>query len=298
MPSAIEIESLTKYYGTTVGVESLTLSAEEGEIFGFLGPNGAGKTTCIRLLMNFIKPESGSIRIFGEEVKWGDYRYRRDIGYLPGDLHLPRGLSGEWLLDYWADLNGGEAPLRGRSMEALALSRKDLQRKVREYSRGMRQKLGLVGALQCRPRLAVLDEPTEGLDPLVKHSLLELLEEIRREGSAIFFSSHILSEVEHIADTAAIIRKGRLAACSSIEELKHRRKKEVAITFRTEGSIDGFLRRYPCEAVRDNLKLRLLAGGRLEELITALEGVAIEDIEISEPSLEDIFLEYYYDASV
>ena len=289
----IEIENLTKFYGGTVGVENLTLSVPEGEIFGFLGPNGAGKTTAIRLLMNFIRPDSGSINIFGQRLKWGDYRYLADIGYLPGELSLPGSVTGGALLDYWSGLNGGEPRARGRLLEALSFSKADLKRKVREYSRGMKQKLGVTGALQNLPRLAVLDEPTSGLDPLVRHALLELLKETRREGCAIFFSSHILSEVEQIADSTAIIRRGSLTASSSLEDLKRRRRKEARVVFRNESDIDDFLTKYPCKNRRERRMVSLISKGGIEELISVLSEYEIDDLTITDSSLEEIFLEYY-----
>ncbi|NQS96926.1 MAG: ABC transporter ATP-binding protein [candidate division Zixibacteria bacterium] len=293
MSTAVKITDLTRFFGETVGIQDLDLSVSEGEIFGFLGPNGAGKTTTIRLLMNFIRPNRGSIEILGEELNWGDYRYHRNIGYLPGEAVLPGGFTGEALLGYWSSLSGGEPAARKRALEALAFPAKDLKRKAREYSRGMKQKLGIIGAIQHFPKLLILDEPTSGLDPLVKHSFLELLKEMKAEGRTIFFSSHILSEVEHIADTAAIIREGKLVTKASIEDMKAMRHKNVRIHFSAASEAEIFLERYPCASVKDGKMLSFISDGNLKRLLEALQGIDVVDLNISDPDLEEIFLQYY-----
>jgi len=295
MPAIIETQELTRRFGSTLAVDDLNLLVPEGEIFGFLGPNGAGKTTTIRILMNFIRPSDGKVSIFNQELRWGDYLYRKNIGFLPGDLSLPPHYSGEVFLTYWGELSGGKTPLQGRCLQALALSRGDLGKKIRDYSSGMRQKLGITAALQHHPRLIILDEPTGGLDPLVKHSFLELLKELKASGSTIFFSSHILSEVEQVADTTAIIRRGRLVVEGKIEQLKHKRHKQVSIVFKNREDLDEFIRRYPCQYDDHNLKLQLISGGDINALLKALEGLDIADIDIIDPTLEDIFLQYYND---
>ncbi len=296
MPAIVEISGLSKSFGRTIGVKELNFSVEEGEIFGFLGPNGAGKTTTIRLMMNFIRPDSGQIYIFGKAVKWGDYKYKREIGYLPGELRLPPGVKGGALLDYWNEMSKGGKSERDRWLKALDFKPDDLHRYTREYSRGMRQKLGVIGALQNHPRLAVLDEPSEGLDPLVKHSFLEELKKLGDEGCTIFFSSHVLSEVEHLADTAGIIRKGTLVSKEGIEDLKSRQlRKKVNLHFIHEADLMEFLRRYPCQAERNHLHLSYISDKTPNDLINALHGLDIADFTISQPDLEEIFLEYYQD---
>jgi len=293
MPPIVETDNLTRYYGKTVGIDNLSLSVEEGRIFGFLGPNGAGKTTAISILMNFLKPDSGTVKIFGRPVKWGDYTYLRRIGFLPGELALPNGFTGELLLKRWAELSGGKTPMRTKALDALALSEKDLKRKTREYSTGMKQKLGIVGALQHLPELIILDEPTGGLDPLVKHSFLELLKEMKNHGSTIFFSSHILSEVEQIADSTAIIRNGKLVVESNIDDLKHKQHKHVYLAFKTEQDLTDFIGKYPCSPQIDGLTVRFLAPMDVTSLLKALNGTNLSDLNITTPTLEDIFLQYY-----
>jgi len=295
MNTVIETQKLTRRFGQTAAVDGLDLQVGEGEIFGFLGPNGAGKTTTIRMLMNFIRPTRGKASILGRELRWGDYSYRKDIGFLPGDLYLPRHYSGEVFLKYWGELSGRKAVLQERCVQVLALESSDLRKKIQEYSSGMRQKLGITAALQHHPRLIILDEPTGGLDPLVKHSFLELLKELKESGSTIFFSSHILSEVEQVADRTAIIRRGKLAAEGKIEQLKHRGQKRVSIVFRTLEARDKFAGRYECKTQNRDLKVQMLTSGEISVLLKALEGIEIVDINIVEPTLEDIFLQYYND---
>ena len=296
MPLIIETQGLTKYYGSTVGIEDLSLDVEEGEIFGFLGPNGAGKTTTISILMNFLKPGRGSLKILGQPVKWGDYDYRRQIGFLPGELALPNGFTGELLLKRWGELSGGSAPMLKKCLQVLGLSEKDLKRKTREYSTGMKQKLGIAAALQHLPKLIILDEPTGGLDPLVKHAFLELLQEMQKLGSTIFFSSHILSEVEQIADSTAIIRNGKIVVESNIEDLKHKQHKHVFIAFKTRKDLEEFTGRYDCSPQVEGLTVRFLAPMEINRLLKAVNGVNIADFNVTTPTLEDIFLQYYEDA--
>ena len=295
MPAIIETENLTKYYGKNVGIENLSLTVEQGEIFGFLGPNGAGKTTTINVLMNFLKPDAGDFRILGKSVGWGDYSYKKDIGFLPGELALPPAFTGVALLNYWKKFNGGEAPLQQRCLSALSLSEKELKRKTKEYSTGMKQKLGIVGALQHRPKLVILDEPTAGLDPLVKHSFLDLLKEFKSAGTTVFFSSHVLSEIEQVTDTTAIIRNGTLVIKSRIEDLKHTYHKRVSITFANSEELNKFTSHYECEHQLAGSKIDFIAPGNIEEMLNAVTGLHISDMNISDPTLEDIFLKYYDD---
>jgi len=289
----IEISSLIRYFGDLAAVNGLYISVETGVIYGFLGPNGSGKTTTIRMMMNFIKPNTGKIKILGDELKWGNFSFLKNIGYLPGEVRLPNHLSGKKLLDYWEALSGRKADRRDLLLERLSLTGEDLHKKTGEYSRGMKQKLAIVGAIQCSPELLILDEPTEGLDPLVKHSFLELLKELKQTGTSIFFSSHILSEVEQIADIAGIIRKGKLVANSSIEEFRHHGGKKVEILFADEIHAQKFLEKCVCNCTRVKNKVNLFLEKNINSLFEVLVDFEIVDINISNPTLEDIFLEYY-----
>ncbi|MFL5679602.1 MAG: ABC transporter ATP-binding protein, partial [Chloroflexota bacterium] len=224
---AIETRGLTKRYGhrrrpglpggkrggkTLVALDDLAINVRHGEIFGFLGPNGAGKSTTIRLLLGYLHATAGSASVLGFDAARDSVEIRRRVGYLPGGIALYDALTGERLLDYLGRLTGRPPVRRAELLDRLELSEASLRRPVRDYSRGMRQKIGIVQALQHDPELAILDEPTEGLDPLMQRAFYEILEELRASGRTIFFSSHVLSEVERVCDRVAIIRGGRLVA--------------------------------------------------------------------------------------
>ena len=212
-------------------LDRVSITVREGEIFGFLGPNGAGKSTTIRILLGFVHPTAGRATVLGRDVLTDGIEIRRRVGYLPGGIALYDTMTGDALLDYLADLYGRPAPLRADLLDRLELSAADLRRQVRDYSRGMRQKLGIVQALQHDPELAVLDEPTEGLDPLMQRAFYDILDERRAAGRTVFVSSHVLSEVERICDRVAIIRAGQIVALSDVAELLARRRRHVEIRF-------------------------------------------------------------------
>src|SRR3954470_4460105 len=246
MTFAIETAGLAKHYGQTPGaiaslrarlgmpphatvraLEALDIAVREGEVFGFLGPNGAGKSTTIRLLLGFLHPTAGSARVLGLDAVRDTVAIRRRLGYLPSGIALYDTLTGAQLLDYLAALSG-RPPVRRRQLcDGLELSAATLKRPVRDYSRGMRQKIGIVQALQHDPELAILDEPTEGLDPLMQRAFYEILDVLKAEGRTIFFSSHVLSEVERVCDRVAIIRRGQLIATEAVPALLARRKRNV-----------------------------------------------------------------------
>lgn len=293
MQNILRTENLTRRFGKTVGIDGLNLTVEEGEIFGFLGPNGAGKTTTIRIVMNFLRADAGCVELFGERIKWGDYEYRRAIGFLPGELALPSVFTGEELLDYWRDLSGGKADMRDICLNALGMDKPALKRRTHEYSTGMKKKLGITGALQHNPKLVILDEPTNGLDPLVKHAFLELLKEMREKGSTIFFSSHNLPEVEQIADRTAIIRRGKLVVEAPIADLKHRHHKNITVSFKDKNELERFVKEAAFSYSMEGLTVKFMAAGELEPVLRALCGKQISDLNITNPALEDIFLKYY-----
>src|SRR3954471_21805201 len=248
MTLAIETAGLTKHYGQASGsiaslrarlgmpphatvraLESLDIAVREGEVFGFLGPNGAGKSTTIRLLLGFLHPTAGSARVLGLDTVRDSVAIRRRLGYLPSGIALYDTLTGAQLLDYLAALSGRPPVRRTQLCDALELSAATLKRLVRDYSRGMRQKIGIVQALQHDPELAILDEPTEGLDPLMQRAFYEILDDLRTAGRTIFFSSHVLSEVERVCDRVAIIRGGRLVALQDVTSLLEHRKRNVEL---------------------------------------------------------------------
>src|SRR5215216_5081244 len=245
---AIETVGLTKYYGRRSrlasplldrlrlstsppipALESLDIAVREGEIFGFLGPNGSGKSTTIRLLLGFLHPTSGSGRVLGLDTVRDSVAIRGRVGYLPSGIALYDTLTGEQLLDYLGALSGRPASRRAELCHRLELSARTLKRLVRDYSRGMRQKVGIVQALQHDPELAILDEPTEGLDPLMQRAFYAILDTLKSAGRTIFFSSHVLSEVERVCDRVAIVRRGRLVALQDVASLLEHRKRNVEI---------------------------------------------------------------------
>ena len=229
MTALIETERLTKSYGSHRGIIELDLAVEEGEAFGFLGPNGAGKTTTIRTLLDHLRPTSGHARIFGIDTHENPMAIHARVGYLPGEFVLYDKLTGGQTIEYFANLRGGvDAAYQADLVERLDI---DPSRKFREYSKGNKQKIGLVIALQHKPELLILDEPTSGLDPLVQQTFYEVIREAKADGRTIFLSSHILSEVEKTCDRVAIIRDGRLARVGRVEELRDLAHHQVEIVF-------------------------------------------------------------------
>lgn len=293
MPTlAVETEHLVRDFGSVRALDSLDLQVEAGQIFGFLGPNGAGKTTTIRLLLDLIRPTSGRARVLGFDCQRQSLEVRRRCGYLPGELHLYEGLSGKGFLDFFASLRPDQldvAYLR-RVVEQLGL---DLSKQVRAYSKGNRQKLCLVQALMYRPELLILDEPTSGLDPLVQHQVWSVLEEVADEGRTVFFSSHVLSEVERICKRVGIIRGGKLVAVEEVANLKGRSVHLIEVTFDQPVPEDAFA--LPGVTVLDHngATVRLQVRGQLDEVVKTLARFTVVDVRTEQPSLEDVFLHYY-----
>jgi ABC-2 type transport system ATP-binding protein len=305
---ALETAGLTKHYGRGSrlirALESLDLVVRKGEVFGFLGPNGSGKSTTIRLLLGFLHPTAGRGRVLGLDTVRDSVAIRRRIGYLPGGIALYDTLTGERLLDYLGELTG-RPPVRRRELcERLELSPSTLKRLVRDYSRGMRQKIGIVQALQHDPELAILDEPSEGLDPLMQRAFYEILDALKAEGRTIFFSSHVLSEVERVCDRVAIVRQGRLVALEETVVLLARRKRNVQMRF---SGVPPLLDGVPgVSAVErsDGLAsgpegphyLRCRVEGDVGPFLAAIAGAGVEDLTIEPARLEEAFLEYYDEA--
>jgi ABC-2 type transport system ATP-binding protein len=303
--AVIETFGLTKFYGGgrsltlrrrehVRALEDLTVAVQDGEVFGFLGPNGSGKTTTIRLLLGLIHPTSGSARVLGHDIRSESIEIRRQTGYLPGGIALYDTLSGEQVLDYLARLYGRGTPLRNELVDRLEMSRRTLKRLVRDYSRGMRQKIGIIQALQHDPPLAILDEPTEGLDPLMQRAFYDVLEERRGSGRTIFFSSHVLSEVERVCDRVAIIRAGQLVALSNVSELLARRRRSVDMR------VEGAAPQLQSVAGVSDLQLRdgrvtLQIEGDMAPFLAAICGARVTDLTIEPARLEEAFLEYYAD---
>jgi ABC-2 type transport system ATP-binding protein len=299
---AIRTEHLTKHYGGSRrpgrhggpirALNDVSLDVQRGEIFGFLGPNGAGKTTMIRTLLGFLHATSGSATVLGLDIVRGSVALRQRVGYLPGGMAVYGSLSGAALLDYFADLQQREPTLRDELAERLQLSGADLKRKVRDYSRGMRQKIGVIQALQHDPELAILDEPTEGLDPLMQLAFYEILEERQSAGRTIFMSSHYLGEVERICNRVAIIRAGHLMAVQHVDELLARRKRRVSLRWR--GSAPD-LSEVPGlgDIVISRDRITATLSGDVAPFVRAVASPALVDLLIEPARLEEVFFEYY-----
>ncbi|HEY6057275.1 MAG TPA: ABC transporter ATP-binding protein [Candidatus Limnocylindrales bacterium] len=292
MTPIIETQRLTKYYGTHRGIVDVDLAVEEGEVFGFLGPNGAGKTTTIRTLLDLIRPTSGRAFVFGIETTIDPAAIHRRIGYLPGEFALFDRLTGGQTIEYFGNLRGGVDPI----YQADLIARFDLDpsRRYKEYSRGNKQKVGLVIALQHRPELLVLDEPTAGLDPLVQQTFFELLRETVAAGRTAFLSSHILSEVEKTCDRVAIIRDGRLVAVDRVEALRDLAHHQVELTFAGPPPVDDFAELAGAsELAADGNVLRMRVTGSIAPVVHAAARHDLVDFVSREPSLEETFLAQY-----
>ncbi|WP_254839539.1 ABC transporter ATP-binding protein [Natronomonas marina] len=287
----IELDGLTKHYGDVVGVEDLSFTVREGEIFGFLGPNGAGKSTAIRTLLGLLSPTEGGGRLFGSDVT--DRRalraVKRRLGYIPDDGAFYDRLTGERLLDYFADLKGD-----ARRAELLERFPIPADRPVKEYSRGNRQKLAVVQAFMHEPDVLVMDEPTSGLDPLLQQEFYDLLEAERARGVTVLFSSHILPEVRRVCDRVCIVRDGRLVTIESIDDLLEKSGKvarvDLAESPPTEAlSFDGVGR----ITREDDGTYTLVVTGNYDALVDGLAEYTVRDLEIRESSLEDVFMHFY-----
>ena len=293
-PSTVVISThgLTKHYGSVRALTDLTLDVREGEIFGFLGPNGAGKSTAIRTLLGFLHATRGDASVLGLDVASQSVEIRRLTGYLPGGIALYDSLTGEQVLDYLVDLQGRAPHRREELCERLELPQSVLKRRVRDYSRGMRQKIGVVQALQHDPELAILDEPTEGLDPLMQQAFYGLLDELRREGRTVFFSSHVLSEVERLCDRVAIIRAGRLMAVHDVGELLARRRRRVTIRWVGAApdptTIPGL-----SDVHIEGSRITGTLSGEVAGFVRSIASPNLDDLTIEPASLEEAFLEYY-----
>jgi ABC-2 type transport system ATP-binding protein len=294
MTAIIEVDSLTKSYGSKRGIIDVSFQVEEGEVFGFLGPNGAGKTTTIRLLMALLRADAGTARIAGLDCWQHSVEIKRLVGYLPGEPALDPGLTGGQILEYFGHLRGGVD--QAYLMQLIKRLDLDPSRKFRQYSSGNKRKVVLIQALMHRPRVLILDEPTNGLDPLNQQEFDRLVKEVRDEGRTVFLSSHILSEVEQTCTRVGIIREGQLVRVGGVAELKDIKRYEITITFANAvpaeafKTLDGVAQ---AETLADGQTLRLVMQGGADAVIKAAAQHAVVTLTSHEPSLEDIFLRYY-----
>ena len=290
---ALAADGLSKHFGPVRALQDLSLRIEHGEIVGFLGPNGAGKTTTIRLLLGLLAPTSGTATVLGGTVTLGRARWRTDVGYLPGEVAFWPGLTGRQTLDFLARLARRPPVDRPDLLDRLGLDAATLGRHVRTYSDGMRQKLGLVQALQCRPRLALLDEPTKGLDPLVQQAFYELVADARRQGMTLFVSSHVLTEIERLCDRVAMLRLGKLVFAGDVEDVRRTQRRRVIAVF--AGDVDHEALAHfgtVLESTPRRITL-LVAQEGLPALVARLGMLPLADLVVEPPSLEEAFLERY-----
>ena len=297
---AISTDKLSKNYGGSRGVIDLDLTVSEGEIFGFLGPNGAGKSTTIRLLLDLIKPTSGQATLLGLDSQRDSVAVRRQVGYLPGEFSLYPNLTGRQTLEYFANLRGVGNDKTWRFVQELAGRLElDMTKKFKQYSRGNKQKVGIIQALLHRPRLLILDEPTSGLDPLNQQEFLKMVREARDAGSTVFFSSHIISEVERTCDRVGIIREGQLVKIGSVTDLTDLKTHQLELTFGQPVPTEEFRRLPGVEKLEESQTpaghtLHLLVrADALAAVVQAAASYPITNFISREPSLEETFLAYY-----
>lgn len=288
----IETHDLTVYYGTHRGIKDVNLTVEQGEVFGFLGPNGAGKTTTQRALLDIIHPTAGTATIFGKDCQKDGVEIRKHIGYLPGELSLYPNMK---CIDFLSTL----ASLQDKAIDQKYLQslferlELDPSRKMKQYSRGNKQKIGIVASFMTKPELLILDEPTGGLDPLVQQTVMELVREVKADGRTVFFSSHILPEVQAVCDRVGIIRNGKLIKIDQVEALTHQNFKRLHLTFRDMPPANAFTIDGVKETGRDGQMVMFEVRGKFPEVMEIAAPFGITDVETPPVTLEEIFLTFY-----
>ena len=292
---AISISGLTKRYRGIVAIDHLDLEVSRGEIFGFLGLNGAGKTTTIRILLDLLRPTSGKAAIFGHDCQSDSLKARSSVGYLPGEMGVYSDLTGHELLLFLEKLEGETVSRQHQNnlSERFELSDRDLSRKLREYSTGMKRKLGLIQAFQTDPMLLILDEPTEGLDPLMQEAFYELLADARNRGRTVFMSSHVLPEVERVCDRIAMLRKGKVVLLSSVQDARKLASRRVRVAFQQDIAFPASL---PQGYELIDAKPRtwvLSVTGQLGSLPAFLAALPVADLTVEAARLEDVLVKYY-----
>ena len=290
---AIVLNQLTKHYGTHRGINDLSFSVNEGEFFGFIGPNGAGKSTTIRTLMGLIHPSGGNASIFGLDCQTKASVIARDVGYLPSENSYYENMKVRELLQYTADLYGMDCETKMYELsERLNL---DLTRKIADLSLGNKKKVGIVSAIMTSPKLIIMDEPTSGLDPLIQQAFYDILKEENSRGATVFFSSHVLSEVQKLCDRVAILKEGQLIGIQSIKELRESGYKKVTLSAKEAIPRDFFnlsgIANYAETA--DKTSVSFMYNGNITAIIDKLHLLHLDDVLLEEPSLEEIFMHYY-----
>jgi ABC-2 type transport system ATP-binding protein len=288
--SIIEVDKLTKYYGKSRGIVDVSFKEDEGEIFGFIGPNGAGKSTTIRLLLSLIHPTSGSARVFGKDVTKFGPEIRRDIGYLPSEVFYYEGMKVVDLLKYSASFYGKDCTQRMKELSDLM--ELEMNRRISDLSYGNKKKVGIVQGLLHSPKLLFLDEPTAGLDPLMQRKFFDLIRQENKRGVTVFFSSHILGEVQRLCNRVGIIREGKIVEISDIRTLQKNNYKKVHVTAKGLKPADVKMAGVTNVQV-DNDTVSFFFKGDINSVLKKIGGLKVEDATIEEPTLEEIFMHYY-----
>jgi ABC-2 type transport system ATP-binding protein len=288
--SIIEVDKLTKYYGKSRGIVDVSFKEDEGEIFGFIGPNGAGKSTTIRLLLSLIHPTSGSARVFGKDVTKFGPEIRRDIGYLPSEVFYYEGMKVVDLLKYSASFYGKDCTQRMKELSDLM--ELEMNRRISDLSYGNKKKVGIVQGLLHSPKLLFLDEPTAGLDPLMQRKFFDLIRQENKRGVTVFFSSHILGEVQRLCNRVGIIREGKIVEISDIRTLQKNNYKKVHVTAKGLKPADVKMAGVTNVQV-DNDMVSFFFKGDINSVLKKIGGLKVEDATIEEPTLEEIFMHYY-----
>jgi ABC-2 type transport system ATP-binding protein len=295
-PPAIAARGLTKRFGRLVAVKALDLVVEPGQVFGFLGLNGAGKTTTIRLLLDLLRPTAGSAAIFGRDCRSDGLAARALVGYMPGEVGFYRDMTGRQVLGVLSRLSPHTRRdgWRHELLERFAFHDADLDRRIREYSTGMKRKLAIVSAFQAEAPLLILDEPTEGLDPLMQEAFYTLVSDVRRRGATVFLSSHVLSEVDRVCDRIGLLRTGELVLAASVDDVRRMAPRLVRIVFREPvapppSGWPPSIEIVEASATRWSLRVR----GSMGPVVESLSGLPVADLDVHEPRLEDVVISYY-----
>src|SRR5947199_730776 len=287
----IVIDNFHKSYGKIQGVKGISMRVEQGEILGFLGPNGAGKTSTIRCMLDVIRPTSGTLRVLGLDAQRDKMELHQRIGYLPGDVRLPGQMTGKQVINYFSRLQGREPVLLD---DLVARFDVELKRQLKGYSKGMRQKIGVVLAFMCDPDVLILDEPTSGLDPLLQRTFNEFLLEEQARGKTVFMSSHIMSDVEKVCHRVAVIRKGELVTLEEVEALREKAGQRVTVEFGDTVTVEELARIPGVSMVRqNNSHYQFNVSGSMDPLIKALSQHEVIRLHAEEAPLEEVFLKFY-----
>ncbi|MBW3582153.1 MAG: ABC transporter ATP-binding protein [Euryarchaeota archaeon] len=292
METTLRTERLTKLYGAERGITGLTLEVAKGEIFGLLGPNGAGKTTTTRLALDLIRPTSGSVEVLGLDAQEEALEIRKRVGYLPGDFGLYGDMTARRYLSHLARLR--DMPDLEPAESLAGLLDLDLDRRMRQLSKGNRQKVGVVQAFMHKPDLLILDEPTSGLDPLVQQTFYGMVRQVRREGRTVFLSSHVMSEVEKVCDRVAVLKDGRMVGMGPVSALKRRAAREVDVRFKrpvAPNAVAAVPGVFGLKVRGDRMRFR--HRGDTDALVKALAKYPVAELSIMPPSLEELFLSLY-----